>query len=148
MNFSVEQVRVVRTLNIINTLNILFSVTRTQGTCHIYLTLNMYTLNHSFLCENVVRRFSSHIFYTINKKWRHVKPKRKKKEWSNLIFFQNCPKNQRLHFLVHGHSSWSTFGLHLGRGPNLLKLMFYEVGPWKWDHWLRPSSMVHSVNRP
>ena len=26
-------------------------------------------------------------------------------------------KNKLIHFLVHGHCSWSIFGLHLVRGP-------------------------------
>jgi hypothetical protein len=35
---------------------------------------------------------------------------------------KSCPfgkyiKKQHLYFLVQGHSSWSTFGLHLVRGP-------------------------------
>ena len=29
-------------------------------------------------------------------------------------------KNEHIHFLVHGHSSWFTFGLHLVRGPKAL----------------------------
>ena len=39
------------------------------------------------------------------------------------IFFKHYPfwryikKNQHVHFLVHGHSSWSTFDFHLVRGP-------------------------------
>ena len=59
------------------------------------------------------------------------------------IFFLN----QHIHFFVHGHSSWSTFTLHLVRGPNdfiiwILRNHTMEVGPWSWDHGKRPSSMV------
>ena len=52
--------------------------------------------------------------------------KMKRKEWSKLGFCQNCPfwtyvqKNQRIHFWVHGHSSWSTFGLYLVMGSKAL----------------------------
>ena len=54
-----------------------------------------------------------------------TKTKRKHKEWSNLIFFKlsfliYIKLNQQIHFLVHGHSSWSTFGSHLMRGPKAL----------------------------
>ena len=37
-----------------------------------------------------------------------------------LPFLDICYKNQHIHILVHGHSSWSTFGLHLVRGPKAL----------------------------
>jgi hypothetical protein len=46
--------------------------------------------------------------------------KRTQKEWSNLIFFPYFFKIQHIHYLVVGHSSWSTFGLHLTRGPKAL----------------------------
>ena len=32
--------------------------------------------------------------------------------------------NQHIHFFMHGHSSWSTFGLHLVRGPKAINLHF------------------------
>ena len=38
----------------------------------------------------------------------------------NLPFLGIFKKNQHIHFLVHGHSSWSMFGLHLVRGPKTL----------------------------
>ena len=49
-------------------------------------------------------------------------------QWSNLAFsfFQIAffgayiLKNQYIHFLVHGQSSWSIFGLYLVRGPKAL----------------------------
>ena len=47
-------------------------------------------------------------------------------KWSNLNYFQNFPfwtyilKSHHIRFLVHGHSSWSTFSLHLVRGPKAL----------------------------
>ena len=50
------------------------------------------------------------------------------------FFFQNYPywaymkkkskKNQHVWFLVHGHSSWSTFSLHLVRAPKALLIVF------------------------
>jgi hypothetical protein len=39
-------------------------------------------------------------------------------------------KNQHIRLLVHGHSSLSTFGLHLVRVPEALKLAFFQ----KCDH--------------
>ena len=39
--------------------------------------------------------------------------------------FWNCIlKYKHVHFLVHGHSSWSTFNLHLVRGPKALEIDF------------------------
>jgi hypothetical protein len=49
----------------------------------------------------------------------------KTKDCSNLSFSQNGPllvmykKNQHVYIVVHGHSSWSTFGLHIVKGPRL-----------------------------
>jgi hypothetical protein len=50
-----------------------------------------------------------------------------------FLFFQNYPfwtcgwkKTSTLTFLVHGYSSWSTFGLHLVRGPNTLYIDFWR----------------------
>ena len=54
---------------------------------------------------------------------------------SNLNFFSKFPfvniyyKNQSIYFLMHGHSSWSTFSIHQVRGAKAL-----EIGPWKLDH--------------
>ena len=59
------------------------------------------------------------------------------------FFFLTCvKKNQHIHNLVHGNSSWFTFGLHLVRSPkalwfDIVRNRTMEVGPWK-----RPSSMV------
>ena len=47
-------------------------------------------------------------------------------------------KNQHIHFLVHGHSSWSSFGLHLMRGP---KALYIEILR-NWTKDKRPSSMA------
>ena len=92
-----------------------------------------------FFVKIVVRRFAGHIFHTFNKKGRQVKPKRRQSFRERLGFWACIyKKNQHLHFLVHGHSSWSTFGLHLVRGPRLSKLKFYEVRPWNSDHELGP----------
>ena len=61
---------------------------------------------------------------------------------------QNCPyghifeKNQHVHFLMHGQSSWSTFNLHLMGGPKSLSFTLYlELQPWKCDHGKWPSYM-------
>ena len=37
--------------------------------------------------------------------------------FKTALFGQILNKNQHMYFLVHSHSSWSTFGLHLVRGP-------------------------------
>ena len=63
-----------------------------------------------------------------NKKWRQVKPREDKRKQNNgqtfkkikIVVFGHILKNQHIHFLVHGHSSWSTFSLHLVRGPKSL----------------------------
>ena len=39
---------------------------------------------------------------------------------SKLSFLDIYLNNQHIHFLVHGHSSWSMVGLHLVRGPKAL----------------------------
>ena len=41
-------------------------------------------------------------------------------ELEELPFLDIYWKNQHGRFLVHGHSSWCTFDLHLVRGPNAL----------------------------
>jgi hypothetical protein len=41
-----------------------------------------------------------------------------------IAFFKNISKNQHTQFLVHGHSSWSTFGLHQVRAQRLFKLVY------------------------
>ena len=69
----------------------------------------------------------------------------KTSEWAYLIVSQNCPffiiylKNQHIHFLVHDHSSWSTFGLHLVRCPKALQIDFLFK---KLDCVKMPSSMI------
>ena len=51
------------------------------------------------------------------------------KEWSNFVFLESTlfghikkikNKKSTHSLLVRGHYSWSTFGLHLVRGPKLL----------------------------
>ena len=66
------------------------------------------------------------IFVFGKRRWRQEKT-RERSNLIVLIFFQNCifwayfkKKNQHIHLLVHGHSSWSTFGLHLVRDPKAL----------------------------
>ena len=49
---------------------------------------------------------------------------------SKLSFLDILNKNHHIHFLVHGHSSWFTFGLH----QRLCKSDFQETRPWKVDH--------------
>ena len=41
---------------------------------------------------------------------------------------------KNIHFLVHGHSFWSMFGLHLVRGPKPLKIAFFIYFFQKSDH--------------
>jgi hypothetical protein len=55
-----------------------------------------------------------------------------------FIFFPKLPslgtcwKINTFIFLVYGHSSWSTFSLHLVRGPKALNTIFFkEIGPWR-----------------
>jgi len=56
------------------------------------------------------------------------KEREKKGRWSNMkksqnfLFWTYIKKNQHIHFLVHGHFSWSMLGLHIVRGPNVLKI--------------------------
>jgi hypothetical protein len=70
---------------------------------------------------------------------------RRQKNDQTWFFFQNCPfwgvyiyiLNQHIHFLVHGHSSWSTFDLHLVKVLktlyiDLLRNQTMKVGPWNW----------------
>ena len=40
--------------------------------------------------------------------------------FKNTFFENKLEKNQHIHFLVHGHSSWSTFDLYLVRAPKAL----------------------------
>ena len=51
----------------------------------------------------------------------------------NFPFLGIFKKNQHIHFLVHGHSSWSTFNLLLMKGPKSLKFWISHE-PWKCDH--------------
>jgi hypothetical protein len=55
-----------------------------------------------------------------------------------LPFLDIYLKKQHIHFLMHGHSSWSTFGLNLVRGPKALWIYLKK----KLDHGLKPSFMV------
>ena len=77
--------------------------------------------------------------------------------FSNLPFFSIYHENKLIHFLVHGHSSWSTFGLHFNEGPIGFKIWFFKKsdhasGPWnptmKKDHLPWSDFMVHGVNWP
>ena len=49
-------------------------------------------------------------------------------------FLGDMLQKWHIHVLVHGRASWSTFGLHLVRGPNTLYIGFLrnqtmEIGP-------------------
>ena len=44
-------------------------------------------------------------------------------------------------FFIHGHFSWSTFCLHLLKGPKVCESAFVEIGPRKCDHGKTPSKM-------
>ena len=60
------------------------------------------------------------------------------KRMVNLEFFQNFffldiyHKNQHIHFLVHGHPYWSTFGLHPVRGPTAVNYFFKKLNHGSW----------------
>ena len=78
--------------------------------------------------------------------------RRGKPFFSFLFLFPNgpfcaCVKNKSTHsffifyFFMIGHSSWSTFSLHLRRGPEhfVNQLLFLkETAPWKLDHEVGP----------
>ena len=55
------------------------------------------------------------------KGWRSNKNKIPKLSYLDIYL-----KNQHIHFLVHGHFFWSTFSLHLVRGPKNFKLHFFR----------------------
>ena len=76
--------------------------------------------------------------------------------FTKLSFLDIYFLNQHIHFLVHDHSTYSTFSLHLVRGPKTLSIEFFEkIRPWmldpKSDHekYHLPCSdfMVHDVKR-
>ena len=85
----------------------------------------------------------------------------KTRQWSNLVIISKLhflgiyKKTQHIHFLVHGHISWSKFGLHL-EGPKGFVRWFFiywkEIEPWKLDHekgyLLWSDSMVHAKTNP
>ena len=77
--------------------------------------------------------------------------------FSKLPFLGIYYKIQHIHFLVHGHTSWSTFDLHLVRGPKALWIDFFKKsdnGSWtvKSDYGKGSSFMiqlhVYGVNQP
>ena len=83
-----------------------------------------------FVVKIVVRRFASHIFDIFHKKWRQVKSKRRQENeqtWYSLPSKNalsghiSKKKISTFTFWMHGHSSRSTFGFHLVRGPRLSK---------------------------
>ena len=75
----------------------------------------------------------------------------KTREWSFIYLFsfplQNWPfgayiyKKNHIHLLVHGHYSWSTFGLHLVKG---LKALLIDILK-KSDHgsWTMEKAIFH-----
>ena len=103
-----------------------------------------------------------------NKKIREMKNNEAKSRQKNgqIWFFFPFPKvsflgiflkNQHIHVLVYGHSSWSVFVLHLVRGPKALKFVFLrnyimEVWPSNWImnkcHLAWSDFMFHGVNQP
>jgi hypothetical protein len=58
------------------------------------------------------------------------------KEIPKLFYFFGhiLEKNQHIHFQVHGHFSWSTFGIHLIRGLKTVRMHFKEIKPWNYYH--------------
>ena len=73
--------------------------------------------------RNVVMNFNL-IYFILLFLSEEKRKQEKTKYWSNFNFFTSAlfghmlkEKNQHIHFLVYCHSSWSTFGLHVVRGP-------------------------------
>jgi hypothetical protein len=64
--------------------------------------------------------------------------KRRQQKMIKLSFFKNYPfgtyiKKISTHFLVHGHSSWSTFSLHLvGDSKRFVKGFFKKLNHRSW----------------
>ena len=50
---------------------------------------------------------------------------KKKKKFKTALFWTFKKKNQHIHFLVHGHFSWSMFDLRLVKGPRTLRMHFF-----------------------
>ena len=68
------------------------------------------------------------------------------KKVANITLFGHIfKKNQHIHFSVHGHFSWSTFGLHLVKGPKALRMHLKKLNhgsvTMKCDHGKIPSNM-------
>ena len=72
------------------------------------------------------------------KRWRQ----KNAQTWT--AFLDTFLKKKSAHsLLVHGHSSWSIFGLHLLRGPKALWIDdVWEIGPWMLGRGKRQSSMA------
>ena len=92
------------------------------------------------------REMSFYYFYLFLPKVTVVTRKQgeKKGRRSSMKEFPKLPssyiylKKKHIHFLVHGHFTWSTFGLHLARGPKALNIHFLEIRLWKCDHEVVP----------
>ena len=101
-----------------------------QHKVHVTCKLHWTCINwipHSFFVNCFVRRFASHVLTHLTKSEGKWSPREDKKTVKLTLFFQNClffgiyqKKINTFVFLVHGHSSWSIFGLHLVRGPKAL----------------------------
>ena len=102
-----------------------------------------------------------YIYIYLSNVFHSYEEKRKKdkieENFQNWPFWTYIKKNQHIHFLVHGHFSWSTFGLHLIKGPETLRMQFLEIEPWKCYHevwpwkkalWTWDNFMVHDVSNP
>ena len=72
------------------------------------------------------------------------------------VLFGHISKTSTHSLLMHDHSYWSTFDLHLVRSPKtlwmvLLRIQTMGVEPWSWTtekyHLPWPDFMVHGVNR-
>ena len=62
-------------------------------------------------------------------------------DFQNCLFLDICHNSPHIHLWVHGHFSWSKFGLHLVKGPKVLKMHFLEFGQWKCDRRKMPFDM-------
>ena len=78
-----------------------------------------------------------------------------KLDWFFIFPFPKLPflgiyeTHQHVHMLVHGHSSWSTFGLHLVKGPKgFVHQVFLRNRTMEKGHLPWPGFMSHGVNGP
>jgi hypothetical protein len=84
----------------------------------------------------------THIYIYIANYYYNQEERKEEGKKINIKIPQNCSfwnmieKSQHIHFLVHGHSSRSTFGSHeLGGQKTLKGAFFHKFWPWKISIW-------------